>query len=71
MDDQRSWQERYGVADLEAHHWCALIGIAFVLASPFFALARAEAGLMALGVGMLVFFLSAEAAGDPPSDDEK
>lgn len=68
MDEQRSWQERYGVADLELRHWGALVGMAFVVASPFFALVRGEAGMLAFGVGLLVFFVSANAV---PDDDEE
>ena len=68
MDEQRSWQERYGVADWEERHWCSAIGIAFIVASPFFALARAEAGLLAFLVGFLAFALACVAT---PDDDEK
>lgn len=64
MDDQRRWQERWGVADLEFHHAVALIGIGFILISPFFALVRGEAGAIALAVGLLAFFVAAHTAPD-------
>ncbi len=56
--EQRSWQERWGVDELEFRHWCALIGAGFIVASPFFALARGEAGLLAFAVGVLAIFLA-------------
>ena len=64
MDDQRGWQERYGVDDWEVHHWVAVLAIASVCASPFIAIVRGEAGLLFFAAGVLAFFLAAHAAPD-------
>jgi hypothetical protein len=68
--DQRSWQDRWGVAELEFHHCVALVGIGFILLSPFFALVRGEAGLLAFVVGMLAFFGAAHTAPDDGDQDK-
>lgn len=64
MDDQRGWRERYGVADWEDRHWCAAVGVGFMLASPFFALGRAEAGGLAFVVGFIALMLAVAATPD-------
>lgn len=66
MCEQRSWQERYGVADLEAGHWIGIGGMAFIVLSPFFALVREAAGALALIVGLMMFMASAHMT---PDDD--
>lgn len=70
MDEQRSWQERWGVADLETRHWVGLVGLAFVALSPFLALGQPVAGLLGFVVGMLLFAIAAADAPDENTDNE-
>lgn len=63
-DDHRGWRERYGVANFEAHHWIAVLGVGFVLAAPFFALVQPAAGFLAIVVGMLALIFSSHVRND-------
>lgn len=62
--DRRSWRERYGVDNFEAHHWIAVMGVGFILASPFFALVEPAAGFLAIVVGVLALTFSVHVRND-------
>lgn len=70
MSDQRSWQERWGVAELDVHHWLGFVGIAFLALSPFLALVKETAGMLAFGVGLLAFFWAVLITPDEPHSGE-
>ena len=70
MTEQRGWQERWGVADLEFNQVCVLIAAGFVLASPFFALANGDAGWLSFMVGFIVFWVAVMMTPDKPGSDE-
>lgn len=65
MDEQRGWKGAMGRwRPSEDRHLVALVGIVFVMLSPFFALARGEAGLLAFAVGGLMLLGAAHATPD-------
>lgn len=45
--------------ELKFRHHAALVGVVFILISPFLALVRPESGVLAFGVGMLALCLAA------------
>lgn len=71
MDEQRSWQERWGVAGAEPEHVLVLVAIVLAVLAPFFALVRGEAGGIALGSALFLFFLGVLMAGAQEEHDEE
>lgn len=64
MEEKVHWWYRWGFDELKPYHWLALVCLALVFVSPFFALVQPAAGLLAFGVGVFMLWLIAQCVDD-------